>query len=262
MKEALDDIRAVVVGGGSGIGRAVVDVFGEQGATVAVLERDEAKCSRLSEDSTAICVEQVDATDADAVAAGIDNARASLGGGIDVVVNCVGVFDFYRKLADIPADELDRAFDEMFAVNVKSQLHVAKATHDALAESNGCMILTESTSAYYPGRGGTLYVSSKFAVRGLVTVLAYEWAPQVRVNGVAPGGTLGTDLRGLSTLGLDDRRLDSPDRAAELAANNPLGVALDSRDHAHAYVHLASRQSRGITGSVIHSDGGMAVKTK
>jgi len=51
-------------------------------------------------------------------------------------------------------------------------------------------VLTESTSAYYPGRGGVLYVSSKFAVRGLVTALANELAPQIRVNGVAPGGTL------------------------------------------------------------------------
>ena len=53
------------------------------------------------------------------------------------------------------------------------------------------MLLTESTSAYYPGRGGVLYLASKFAVRGLVTALAHDLAPDVRVNGVAPGGTSG-----------------------------------------------------------------------
>jgi NAD(P)-dependent dehydrogenase (short-subunit alcohol dehydrogenase family) len=47
-----------------------------------------------------------------------------------------------------------------------------------------------------------LYVSSKFAVRGLVTALAHELAPEIRVNGVAPGSTLNTDLRGLASLGL------------------------------------------------------------
>ena len=85
----------------------------------------------------------------------------------------------------------------MFAVNVKSHLHAVKAALPALrASGSGSVILTESTSAYYPGRGGVLYVSSKFAVRGLVTALAYELAPDIRVNGVAPGGTLNTDLRG------------------------------------------------------------------
>ena len=129
-------------------------------------------------------------------------------GGLDVLVNCVGIFDFYRKLESIDADMLDQAFDEMFAVNVKSHLHSVKAAIPALRESGGSIVLTESTSAYYPGRGGTLYVASKFAVRGLVTTLAYELAPDIRVNGVAPGGTLGTDLSGLATLGLTDNRLD------------------------------------------------------
>ena len=57
-------------------------------------------------------------------------------------------------------------------------------------------MLTASTSGFYAGRGGVLYVASKFAVRGLVVALAHELAPDIRVNGVAPGGTLGTDLRG------------------------------------------------------------------
>jgi NAD(P)-dependent dehydrogenase (short-subunit alcohol dehydrogenase family) len=123
------------------------------------------------------------------------------------------------------------------------------------------VVLTESTSAYYPGRGGVLYVSAKFAVRGLVTALAHELAPDVRVNGVAPGGTLHTDLRGLDSLGLAGRRLDdTPDRARSLAARVPLGVALTGADHAWSYVFLASDRSRGITGGVTHPDGGIGVK--
>ena len=112
-----------------------------------------------------------------------------------------------------------------------------------LRTANGpSIVLTESTSSYYPGRGGVLYVSSKFAVRGLVTALAHELAPQIRVNGVAPGGTLNTDLRGLASLGLDDARLDdSPNRASDLAARTPLNVALSGEDHAWSYRVLGLR---------------------
>lgn len=136
-------------------------------------------------------------------------AAADAFGGLDTLVNCVGIFDFYRGLEELDVGLIYKPFDEMFALNVKSCLHAVKAALPALrASGRSSVILTESTSAYYPGRGGVLYVSSKFAVRGLVTALAHEPAPGIRVNGVAPGGTLGTDLRGLSSLGLDTRRLD------------------------------------------------------
>jgi enoyl-[acyl-carrier-protein] reductase (NADH) len=77
---------------------------------------------------------------------------------------------------------------------------------------------------------------------------------------VAPGGTLGTDLRGLPSLGTAGRSLgDTPGRAEELAARVPLQVALSGEDHAWSYVFLASDRSRGITGGVLHPDGGIGV---
>jgi NAD(P)-dependent dehydrogenase (short-subunit alcohol dehydrogenase family) len=256
----LDGRRALVVGAGSGIGRAVVDAFRAEGAQVAVLERDEAKCAKLAAEIPGLPVVTGDATTRAANDEAVAAAVAAFGG-LDVLVNCVGVFDFYRGLGEIDADRIDDAFDEMFSVNVKSHLHSVKAALPALRESRGSIVLTESTSAYYPGRGGALYVSSKFAVRGLVTALAHELAPEIRVNGVAPGGTLNTDLRGLGSLGLDDRRLDdTPGREAELAGRVPLHVALSGEDHAWSYVFLASARSRGITGGVVHPDGGIGVK--
>ena len=256
----LDGRRALIVGAGSGIGRAVVDAFVAQGARVAVLERDAQKCAALREalpDAPIVC------GDATMRAANEQAVAATLAafGGLDVLVGCVGIFDFYRGLSEIDADALDAAFSEIFAINVKSQLHAVKAALPALRASNGTVILTESTSAYYPGRGGVLYVATKFAVRGLVTALAHELAPDVRVNGVAPGGTLHTDLRGLASLGLAERRLDdNPGRAAELAARTPLNVALSGEDHAWSYVFLASERARGISGDVLHSDGGIGIK--
>ncbi|RBM23432.1 3-(cis-5,6-dihydroxycyclohexa-1,3-dien-1-yl)propanoate dehydrogenase [Prauserella sp. PE36] len=256
----LEDRRALVVGAGSGIGRAVVDAFRHEGARVAVLERDEAKCEALATEIPDLPVVAGDATTRAANEEAVARTVAEFGG-LDVLVNCVGVFDFYRGLGELDAPAIDDAFAEMFSVNVKSQLHSVKAALPALRAGGGSVVLTESTSAYYPGRGGVLYVSSKFAVRGLVTALAHELAPEIRVNGVAPGGTLGTDLRGLDSLGLGERSLGATaGREAELVGRVPLRVALSGADHAWSYVFLASERSRGITGDVIHPDGGIAVK--
>ena len=173
----------------------------------------------------------------------------------------VGVFDYYTPLEEIPEDSLGAAFAEMFEVNVGSCLFAAKAALPALVDSRGSIVFTISTSGFYPGRGGPLYVASKFALRGLVVQLAHELAPRVRVNGVAPGGTIGTELRGLRTIGLQDKTLnDRPGREDDLRSQTPLQVALESRDHAGAYVFLASDRARGITGTVINSDGGIGVR--
>jgi phthalate 3,4-cis-dihydrodiol dehydrogenase len=181
-------------------------------------------------------------------------------GGIDVLVNCVGIFDFYRGLADISDDQLDAAFDEIFAVNVKSQLVCVRAALPELRRASGSVVLTVSTSGFYPGRGGVLYVASKFAVRGCVIALAHELAPEVRVNGVAPGGTLGTELTGPRSLGLAGQVLGAAaGREQDLRRRTPLQVALTGADHAGSYVFLASDRARGITGTVVHSDGGIGV---
>ena len=249
--------RALVVGAGSGIGRAVLDVFRAEGCRVAVLERDPAKSESIAHELADVPVTVGDATTRAANEAAVGAAVTAFGG-LDVLVNCVGIFDFYRSIEDLDADTLDDAFDEIFRVNVKSQLHSVKAALPELKRSGrGVVLLTESSSSYFPGRGGVLYVSSKFAVRGLVTALAHDLAPEVRVNGVAPGGTLGTDLRGLSSLGSAERSLgDTPGRAADLAARVPLHVALSGEDHAWSYVFLASDHARGITGTTVHPDGG------
>lgn len=260
MTEWLDGRRALVVGGGSGIGRAVIDAFLDEGARVAVLEKDKAKCDALADELPQVPITLGDATTRAANDEAVARADEAFGG-LDVLVSCVGIFDFYQGIDQLDAEQIDDAFAEMFSVNVKSHLHSVKAALSLLRASKGTILLTESTSAYYPGRGGVLYVASKFAVRGLVTALAHELAPDIRVNGVAPGGTLNTDLRGLNSLGLDDRRLDdTPGRAADLASRVPLQVALSGTDHAWSYVFLASERSRGITGGVVHPDGGVGIK--
>ena len=256
----LDGKRALVIGAGSGIGRAVLAAFREEGAQVAALELDKIKAERVAVELPECVVSQGDATAmADARAAVRTAAEAF--GGLDVLVNCVGIFDFYRGLTDIPEDQLDAAFDEMFAVNVKSQLVTVQAALPELRRAGGSVVLTVSTSGFYPGRGGILYVASKFAVRGCVIALAHELAPDVRVNGVAPGGTLGTELTGPHSLGLAGQILGTTaGREEDLRRRTPLQVALSGEDHAGSYVFLASDRARGITGTVVHSDGGAGIR--
>jgi NAD(P)-dependent dehydrogenase (short-subunit alcohol dehydrogenase family) len=256
----LDGKRALVIGAGSGIGRAVLDAFAAEGARIAALERDQDKAARLAEELPAAVVSAGDATVLADTRAAVDAVTAAFGG-LDVLVNCVGIFDFYRGLADIAADQLDQAFDEMFRVNVKSQLVGVHAALPELRRSRGSVVLTVSTSGFYPGRGGILYVASKFAVRGCVIALAHELAPDVRVNGVAPGGTLGTELTGPDSLGLAGQVLGAaPGREDDLRRRTPLQVALTSEDHAGSYVFLASDRARGITGTVVHTDGGAGIR--
>jgi len=256
----LDGKRALIVGAGSGIGRAVVDGFVAEGAVVGALELDAAKCSRLRAEVPSCLVCTGDSTcfsDAEATV----SAVVARFGGLDVLVNCVGIFDFYRGLSDLSPPELAAGFDELFRANVLSQLVPVQAALDELRRSGGSVILTVSTSGFYPGRGGILYVASKFAVRGCVVELAHELAPSVRVNGVAPGGTLGTALTGPASLGLAGRELGAtPRRAEDLAGRTPLQVALTGADHAGSYIFLASDRARGITGEIIHSDGGIGIR--
>lgn len=260
MTDWLHGKRALIVGGGSGIGRAVVDAFLAEDARITVLELDRYKCDVLRRELPGVPVVEGDAVTRQANEHAV-NVAVDTYGGLDTLVNCVGIFDFYKGVNDISADDLSTAFDEMFRTNVLSHLQSVKAAIPWLRSATGAsIVLTESTSSFHPGRGGVLYVSSKFAVRGLVATLAHELAPAIRVNGVAPGGTLNTDLRGLSSLGMQGVRLDdTPDRASDLAARTPLNVALSGEDHAWSFVFLASDRSRGITGETIHPDGGIGI---
>lgn len=260
MTRWLEGRRALLVGAGSGIGRAVLDAFLAEGAQVAVLERDEGKAHALSGARRGVPVTVGDASTRDANDRAVAAAVQSFGG-VDVLVSCVGIFDYYRSIIDLDPDVIDTAFDETFHPNVRSMLHSVKAALPALhASGRGAVVLTESTSGYYPGRGGVLYVASKFAVRGLVTALAHDLAPDVRVNGVAPGGVLDTDLRGLPSLGQAERSLgETPGRADEMAARMPLRVALTAEDVAWSYVFLASDRARGITGTSVHPDSGAGI---
>lgn len=254
----LDNQVALITGAGSGIGRAVARRFVSEGARIIGLERCEDRAGELERElgrSAAVVVG--DASTAAANADAVALAVASYGR-LDTLVCNVGVFDWHKRLDRMSADECAAAYEEIFAINVRSFLFAAREAHPHLRRARGSAILTCSVASFRAGGGGTLYTASKFAVRGLVHQLAHEWAPDVRVNGVAPGGTT-TALAGAEALGHSSRVLDEDAGAiSAIAEAAPLGFAAAPEDHAGLYVMLASsREARAVTGTIVVSDGGL-----
>jgi NAD(P)-dependent dehydrogenase (short-subunit alcohol dehydrogenase family) len=257
----LEGVVALVTGGGSGIGRAIVARFVEEGARVGVLERMPNRVEQLrTEFGDAIVAFHGDVTRLD------DNKRAvavtvNAFGHLDVFVGNAGIFDNFLSLPDFPEDSLGEAFDELFAVNVKGYVLGAKAAFPALRSTAGCLVYTASVAGLNSGGGGALYTASKHAVVGLIRQLAVELGPLVRVNGIAPGGTR-TDLRGLAALGQDERsQFAGADWEERLRSGNPLQLALQPDDLTGAYVFLASKtNAKGITGSIITVDAGSTLR--
>jgi cis-2,3-dihydrobiphenyl-2,3-diol dehydrogenase len=256
----LDNKVALVTGGASGLGRAIVERFVEEGAQVAILDRARERSEELANRLGA----RVAAIVGDVTVLG-DNQRAvaetvARFGRLDCFVGNAGIWDFSTSLAALPDDRIDAAFDELFGVNVKGYLLGAKAAYRELAKTRGSIIFTVSNAGFYPCGGGPLYTASKHAVVGLIRQLAYELAPKIRVNGVAPGA-IPTDLRGPRSLDMGERSIAAVPLAAMAERAIPLGKLPEPRDYTGPYVLLASAEnSSTATGGVIICESGMGVR--
>src|SRR5262249_37262626 len=250
-----------VRGGGSGIGRGVVARYVEEGARVGVMERVATRAAELQSEfrDKVVGIAGDAASLADNQRAVAETVRAF--GRLDIFVGNAGIFDVYASFAELAAEKLGQAYDELFAVNVKGCLYGAKAALPELKKTQGCIVYTASVAGLNSGGGGVIYTASKHAVVGMIREMAVELAPDIRVNGVAPGGTM-TDLRGLTSLGNDDRsQFANPGIEERLRGGNPPRMALLPDDLAGAYVFLASRNSaRGITGSIVTVDAGSMLR--
>ena len=254
---------ALVTGGGSGIGLAVVDRYIREGARVGVLANNpEHEKSLRDQFGDTVCVTLGDVRSPD------DNERAVAAtvakfGKLDIFVGNAGIWDYMVPLEQMQSDRIPDIFDEVFGVNVKGYLLGARASIGELKKTGGCMIFTASTSSFFTGGGGPIYIASKHAVIGLVKALAHEFAPEVRVNAVAPGGTL-TPLGGSKAAGHGDARLwDMPGLDALISGMTPLGFVAKPEQHAGLWVTLASREdSSYVTGTIVLSDGGIGIGKK
>lgn len=262
----LDGEVALITGGGSGIGRAVVERYVEEGARVCVTdvvgERIEELKGRFGDRVTGLAA---DATTLEGNRAACAHVVKTFGK-LDVFCANAGLGDAFRELADIAEEDVARVYKEIFDLNVMGVIIGARVMLPELLKTNGCMIVTLSNSSFYPDGGGVMYIASKHAALGIVRQLAHEFAPHVRVNGVSPGATK-TDIRMPASFGLDEhgQRIrththpSNKDEAVE--AVTPLRLHAEPADHAGAFVLLASRRdSRAMTGTVIESEAGLGVR--
>jgi NAD(P)-dependent dehydrogenase (short-subunit alcohol dehydrogenase family) len=248
----LGDRVTLVTGAGSGIGAGVVRRFVGEGARVVAVERDGERLDRLAAPlGDRVVAVRGDVTDPGVCRRAVEVAVDRFGR-LDVLVPNAGVHDQGVALTDLTTEQLVRAYEEVFAVNVKGVLVMVHAAIDELIRARGSIVVTGSISSLAPGFGGVLYVPSKHAVLGLARQLAVELAGRVRVNTVAPG-YVRTNLVASPALG-GGPALPQPD---QVARRIPTGVAPAPADVCGIYAMLASdSDGSAVTGSVITVDAG------
>lgn len=256
----LERQTVLVTGGASGLGLAIVERCLAEGANVGVLDRSAEGCAMLEERHG----ERIVCTAGD-VRAWDDNARAVNAcierfGGLDTAVGNAGIWDYSVPLVELSAEQLPDAFDELFRVNVLGYLLLAKAALKPLVERRGALVYTVSNAGFWPSGGGALYTATKHAVVGLIRQLAFEFAPHVRVNGVAPGA-IATQLRGPATLGMEAREFPGAAMTRNAPGFVPIGRMPTPAEYAGAYVFFASREDNvPATGTVLNHDGGFGIR--
>jgi cis-3,4-dihydrophenanthrene-3,4-diol dehydrogenase len=259
---ALEGDVAYITGGAAGIGLAVTRRFLHEGASVVVLDANPAAIAGLETHSRLVGLVG-DVTSWDAHQEAVDMAIGRFGR-LDTVVANAGITDGFASFAAIDGPTLSDVLDNVARVNVTGAVLAVRAALGPLVSARGSAIFTLSIASHRPGGGGVAYTASTHALLGAMRQLAFELAPHVRVNGVAPGGTV-TDIRVTTRLGggADGRGVrGNPAEGFEhlLVEHTPLATASFPEDHADAFVFLASRRSSRITtGAVINTDAGLAV---
>ncbi|MEL7042546.1 MAG: SDR family NAD(P)-dependent oxidoreductase [Pseudomonadota bacterium] len=258
MADRLKGRRIVITGTASGIGRALVDRFLAEGAQVVAMVRRESDFENFQvHDRLKLVIGDVRLAESNELA--VESAVTEFGG-LDAFIANAGIWDFYKKLSAMSADQVADGYQSIFDVNVKGILLGAHASFPALKDSKGSFIATGSNACFKAGGGGVLYTASKFALRGIIKQLAMEFAPEVRVNAVAPGAT-NTPISGSDALGHAKREMNSdPARIAKMADHIPLNLVSRPEDHTGAFVLLASVEDANyMTGTIIKSEGGLTL---
>ncbi|WP_410813800.1 SDR family NAD(P)-dependent oxidoreductase [Micromonospora sp. 067-2] len=235
-------LRAVVTGGGSGIGLATAVLFAERGAAVACLDLDPSGVPAPLRGI--VC----DVADADAVTRAVARAARDLGG-IDVLVNNAGT-GAQGTIEANTDDEWHRVLD----VNVVGIVRVTRAALPHLrASTHAAVVNTCSIAATAGLPSRALYSATKGAVQALTLAMAADHVAEgIRVNCVNPGTADTPWVRRLLAT--------ADDPAAELAAlcaRQPIGRLVSAAEVATAIAYLASPLAASTTGTVLAVDGGL-----
>jgi len=237
----LSDKHVLVTGGASGIGRATVTRFLEEGAAVCVLDRDTEACRRVGAELPALTKAiDADVSDPEQAQRGVDEAVERMGS-LDVLINNAGI-SIRHEFLDTTPEELD----EVLGVNLKGVFYMAQAAaRHMVAAGAGVILNTASTAGTsgYPHYAD--YSASKGGVIALTRSMALELAPIVRVNAISPGYVLTPMQRAEYT----DAMLDAVNRKI------PAGRHAEPAEIAALFAFLASDDAAFATGQVYVMDG-------
>lgn len=251
MSQRLPGKRAIVTGGGAGIGRAAALKLAAEGASVGVLDvqldaaEQTAKHIRdVGGTAHAVHVNVVDEVQVEAAILEVEKRF----GGLDVVIANAGILLFDR---DAIATELDLAtWQQCMDVNLTGMFLTCKHGIRALLRNGrGSVVITSSPTGTH-GCAPTLtaYSSSKAGTYGLMRILAMDYVKhQVRVNAVLPGTTRSPMVTTL---------MENPSLRAEFLAKIPMARAADPEEIASVIAFLASDEASFVTGAAWYADGG------
>lgn len=238
------DKAVLITGGGSGIGRAAARLFAEEGAWVAVADRN------ISAGEA--CVAEIAAGGGSAYFLEIDVAReASVQQAINEVIARRGRLDVAFNNAGIthkaPLEEHEEAdWDRVLDTNLKGVwLSIKHQARQMLGAGGGVIVNTASTYGLVGAPGVAAYVAAKHGVIGLTRAAAIEYGRRgIRVNAVCPSAT----RTGMLVLNQEMERVWSE--------RHPLGRIAEPEEIARAVLWLASEEAAFVTGMVLPVDGG------
>lgn len=251
MAGRLFDKNVIVTGGGAGIGRAIAELFGREGARIAILDRDaeltETAQATLRAEGIDIEAYCVDVTDPEGVATVVAEFSGKVGGMIHVLVNNAGIAEF----SDFEQTALD-SWNRIMAINVTGTFLCSQVVLPLMKQHGGAIVNMASIAGLIGIPKMPAYCASKAAVIGLTRQMAADYTGQgIRVNCICPGRISGTEL---------DRWImeaDSIDATRAKMAKYPIGRFGKPEEIAQAALFLASDESGFMSGAVLTVDGGM-----
>lgn len=248
-------LRVLITAGASGIGAAMAHAFREAGARVHVCDIDHAALRKLTADTPEITTSTADASvprDVDTV---FDDVQSLLGG-LDVLVNNVGIAGPTGPVDQLPRGDWQRTVD----VNLNSHFYFASRAVPLLKASphNPCLIAMSSVAGRlgYPLR--TPYASTKWAIVGFMKSLAIELGPHgVRVNAILPGTVQGERMDGVIGARAAAAGVSAQAMREEYLRKISLRRMVTADDISATALFLCSPAARNITGQAISVDGNM-----
>jgi NAD(P)-dependent dehydrogenase (short-subunit alcohol dehydrogenase family) len=236
--------KAIVTGGGAGIGAATARLLAARGAQVAVLDRKGAAARAVAEQIGGHAIE-VDVADPVATTAAVQRAADAMGGLTDVVANAG--FGLNKPLHLYS----DAEWRRVVGINLDGTFHTLRAAIPILLEAGRGNIVTVATlNAARPLQGEAPYSAAKAGVVNLTATAALEYAPTIRANCVSPG-MIATDLTSVIT--------SDPDFTAVAEAGTPLQRIGTPEEVAEVIAFLCSDAAAYMTGQNLVVDGGASL---